>query len=100
MKKTVPHDLDKDLQKVECYLDNVKELVQDVRTKFIDPETGRLVDIDLKVAIEMINELVDQFVETMEECEGKQIEIEWPDGFTWQILRTILVSIGLNLPIK
>lgn len=93
-------NLDKDLQKIECYLDNIQELIQEIRAKFIDPETGQLVDIDIKVAIEMINELIEKFVETAQECEGKQVAIEWPDGIAWTILRTILASIGLNLPIK
>jgi hypothetical protein len=93
-------NLDKDLQKIECYLGNVQELVAQTREKFIDPETGQLVDVDLKVAIQMINELTAKFIETASECEGKQLAIDWPDGIAWTILRTILASIGLNLPIK
>lgn len=95
-----PRNLQQDLQKVRCYLGNVDELIQEIDTKFIDPSTGQLVDIDIKVAIEMLNELISKFVETASECEGKQIGIEWPEGIAWTILRTILASIGLNLPIK
>lgn len=84
------------IQKIECYVTNVSEFLQEFEIKFIEQD-GNVVKVDFATAVEMLQSLWDKVKETSLECEGKTIEVELPDGLTGTIIELLLAVIKFRL---
>jgi hypothetical protein len=83
--------------KAGCHIENVGELIQSFDDKYVDVD-GKVVKISGEVALKLMGDLFRKLQETFDECEGKEIQIEFGDSptanFAEQLVRFILDFSG------
>lgn len=84
------------LEKVNCYIGNVSELLEAFQTEFIEQD-GAVVKIRLETAKQMLQLLWDKVKEVALECEGKEIQVELPESTTGDVIRFLLNAVGFKL---
>lgn len=84
------------LGKSECYLGNLAELAARLDDVTVTDEDGKII-LDLKGTVAVINTVWSQVKETVKECEGKDLEVNLPDGIIGNILAAALGVIGIQL---
>lgn len=78
--------------KAGCHIENVGELLQAFDAQFVDAE-GKVVKLDGSDVLKLISMLYGKFEETLLECEGKTIEIEFGDSATANLAETMVKFI-------
>lgn len=78
--------------KAGCHIENVGELLQEFDTKFVD-EAGDVLKLDGGDVLKLMGMLYSKFEETFQECEGKQITIEFGDSATANLAEQLVKFI-------
>lgn len=85
------------LGKSECYLANFAELAKELGEVVVEDD-GSVIKIDShKEVVAILQVLWDKFKETAEECEGKKIEVEMPEGLFGMITSAAVSALGFRL---
>jgi len=83
--------------KAGCHIENVGELLQEFDGRFVS-EDGKVVKLGTDQVFQLMGMLYNKFAETLLECEGKELTIEFGDSATAnlaeQILQFILEQAG------
>jgi len=78
--------------KAGCHIENIGELLQAFDENYV-AEDGDVIKLSGLGVISLLGDLYDKFVESMQECEGKTIEIEFGDSPTANLLETFVKFI-------
>jgi hypothetical protein len=78
--------------KVGCHMENVAELLQDFDNEYITVD-GEVIKLSGEVALTLMGDLFRKFQETVRECEGKVIEVEFGDSPTANLLEQLVEFI-------
>lgn len=84
------------LDTAECYVGNVKELLDDFEGEFVS-DAGGIVTIKVQTIGKMGQLFWNQFRETLLECEGKVVQVQYPPDFIGTLLKTVLTLAGFDL---
>ena len=82
--------------KAGCHIENVGELLQEFDADFIT-ESGNVINLTAEQYFDLLQLLMNKFKETMLECEGKEVKIDFGDGPVANILEGILKTLGFDL---
>lgn len=82
--------------KVGCHIENVGEILTQFDSDYVT-EDGNIIKLNLAGYIGVSQLLINKLKESMEECEGKTIEIDLGDGPAATVLEGILKALGFNL---
>lgn len=72
-----------------CHIENIGEMLQEFDVKYVTDE-GKVIKLNGEAVLALMGDLYVKFEETMLECEGKQIEIEFGDSVTANLLEQIV----------
>jgi len=78
--------------RVGCHMENVAELLQDFDSEYVTVD-GKVIKLSGDVALTLMGDLFRKFQETVEECEGKTIEVEFGDSPTANLLEQLVEFI-------
>ena len=87
--------LSEGIQKVECYVTNVSELLQAFEENYI--EENNTIKINLETLLSILQMLWDKTKETSIECEGKELIVDMPDGVAGSIFKVVLDLLKFKL---
>lgn len=83
--------------KAGCHIENIGELLQQFDSEYVNIDGN--IKLSAEQVLRLMADLFNKFQETMNECEGKTIEIEFGDSaaanLTEQIIKFIL-TFGVN----
>ena len=82
--------------KVGCYSANIAELASEINDELVVDEGGKI-KISFFGWIKLIQVFWNKIKETAVECEGKEVEVNLPDGIIGNVVNTLLGAIGLKL---
>jgi hypothetical protein len=68
------------------------------KTALVDPTTGGIKDVKLAVAVQAVQVSYDQFRETVKECTGEEVTLDFLlDSSAGNLVNILLGAIGLDL---
>lgn len=75
-----------------CHIENIGELLQQFDSEYVTGD-GQVIKLTGEQILKLLGDLYTKFEETMQECEGKVIEIEFGDSTTANLLEQIVKFI-------
>jgi len=78
--------------KAGCHIENVGELIQAFDSEYVNDE-GKVIKIGGEVALAIMGDLFRKLQETFEECEGKEIQVEFGDSPTANLMEQLVQFI-------
>lgn len=85
------------LAAVSCLGQNAVELINDFRSKYIDPATGRLNVDTFEEGVAAFQTLWDKIKETVKECYNEEVVIDLGDSLGARIFVLLLAAIRFKL---
>lgn len=85
------------LRDIECYSANLAEFAKELNTKLIDPTTDQFRKVDVEFAVTTINTAFSKLQETLNECEGSQLNITLPEGPAGTLIKLVLDVLGIKI---
>lgn len=88
------------LDDVQCYVGNTQELLQDLEGEVFEDD-GTVIKFNIEKGGVLAQVLWNQLRETILECEGKQLVVQYPEGFAGAALQLIfqLANFRLESPV-
>lgn len=80
-----------------CHIENIGELLQQFDSEYVTTDGN--INLNPEQVFRLLADLFNKFRETMQECEGKTIEIEFGDSATANLAEQLLkfiLSYGVN----
>lgn len=84
------------LGKSECYFGNIAELAGELDEVIVQQPDGKII-LNLEGSVAVINTVWAKIKETVKECEGKDLEVNLPDGLVGMIVGAALSAVGIKL---
>lgn len=79
-----------------CHIENIGEILMEFDNKFIS-EDGGIIKLGVDDYLALTQMLLDKFKESLKECEGKEIVIDFGDGPVANTAEMLLRALGFKL---
>jgi hypothetical protein len=87
------------LEDVGCYVTNVGELMTAIGDGFVTEDNKVVVKFPDGVKT-LIQTLIDKVDETLQECEGKELVFDVPEGVVGETVKFAVKALGFNVKFK
>jgi hypothetical protein len=92
-------DVQNKFKDLGCYVVNVGELLTEIGDKFVE-ENNKIVISWPDGYRDLIQTLINKIDETLQECEGKELVFEVPQGIVGEIIKMVIKTLGFDVKFR